>query len=77
MDQNTAQPLINAGIPTVSPVPSPSATGAAGPQPAGVLAILLAANQISQTQFDEVRLESVTTGKPAQEILKEKGYLFH
>jgi len=75
MDQNTAQPLINAGIPTVSPVPSPSATGAAGPQPAGVLAILLAANQISQTQFDEVRLESVTTGKPAEEILKEKGYV--
>ena len=75
MDQNTAQPLINAGIPTVSPVPSPSGIGAASPQPAGVLAILLAANQISQTQFDEVRLESVTTGKPAEEILKEKGYV--
>src|SRR3989304_9948479 len=75
MDQNTAQPLINAGIPAVSPVPSPSGIGAASPQPAGVLAILLAANQISQTQFDEVRLESVTTGKPAEEILKEKGYV--
>lgn len=80
MDQNTAQntqtmPPNMGQIANANPTGNVVSSGANVGTNAGVLSILLAANQISQVQFDEVRLESVTTGKSPDQVLSEKGYV--
>ncbi len=48
---------------------------AAGSTGGTLLDILLTAAKIDQTQFDEVRLETISTGKSAEEVLAEKKYV--
>jgi len=77
MDQNPAP--VGATSPP-APLPQPQAAPAAAPvvaaapnPQAGILGVLVAENLISQTQADEIRLESVTSGKAMEQIVADKG----